>query len=98
MANPIRDFDKIRIKELHVVMAIGNEGDHVAVKYSVYKLVDTTKTECYEKFLSIIDQTFVSTFENYKSPNALGSYDTLCKLIFQYLIDNNIEPGTIEVQ
>ena len=97
MATPIRDFDKIRIKEFHIFEPTGNEGTSFGLKYSVYKDNGDVVSDCYEKFISITDKDFISTAKNYKSPN-LSNYDSICKLLFQYLIDKGIELGTIEVK
>lgn len=97
MSTPIRDFDKIRIKEFHIFEPNGNEGTSIGLKYSVYKDTGIEVTECYEKFLSITDVDFISTIKNYKSPN-LSNYDSICKLLFEHLIAKGIELGTIEVK
>jgi hypothetical protein len=99
LATPIKDFGRVRIKEISFFDTNGEENVNKSLgfKYQVYRKDENKFISFYDRHISITDQNFINTSLNNKS-ETLGAYDSVCKMLLQYLVDSNIEVGTIEVE
>jgi len=98
LATPVRDFDKVRIKEISFFDTNGepNLEKALSFKYQVYKKDDERYISFYDRHINITKQDFINTSMSSQSGN-LSAYDFICKKLLQYLIDESLETGTIEV-
>lgn len=99
LATPVRDFDKARIKEVSFFDTNGEANLEKALgfKYQVYKKDGNKFISFYERHLSITNQDFINTAFTEKQTN-LGAYDFICKKLLQYLVDQSLEIGTVELE
>lgn len=99
LATPIRDFDKVRIKEVSFFDTNGETNIEKALsfKYQVFKKNGGEYISFYEKHLSITDQNFIDGAMTAIPTNGLGAYEFICKQLLKYLVDGSIEIGTIEI-
>jgi len=99
LATPIRDFDKVRIKEISFFDTNGepNLEKALSFKYQVYKKDGEKYIYFYERHVNITRQDFINTSMSSSSGN-LSAYDFICKKLLQYLIDEILEIGTIEIE
>ena len=97
MAKPIRDFNKIRIKEIHFFDTdVINIEKAFGFKYQIYKMDKDKYIKYEEKHISISDRMIVNKILTGSS--SLGAYDYICRQLLQYLIDESIEFGTLELK
>ncbi len=99
LATPVRDFDKVRVKEVSFFDTNGesNLDKALSFKYQVYKKDEDKYISFYDRHINITNQAFIDSVVNIQSGN-LSAYDAICKKLLQYLVDNSLETGTIEIE
>ena len=99
LSENIKSFDKVRIKELNYYDNADTGADKsIGFKYMVYKKQSTGDKILYDKFVVISDKEFIENVfekENYQN---LTAFDSMCRMLLQYLVRNSIETGTLEVE
>lgn len=97
LKNPIRGFDKIRIKEVSFFDTDGESNKQRALgfRYQLYKDVGGIFSPLYEKHVNVRDEEYINSSMSSNDSN-ISAYEFICKQLIQYLIDENIEEGTIE--
>lgn len=98
LATPVRDFDKVRIKEVSFFDTNGevNLDKALGFKYQVYKKDGDAYISFYERHISIADQTYINSAMMAPS-GEMKAYDFICKQLLQYLVSQSLEIGTIEI-
>lgn len=98
LATPVREFNKVRIKEVSFFDTNGEANLEKALgfKYQVYKKDGDQYISFYERHISITNQNFINT-AMIKPSGGLSAYDFICKQLLQYLVDESLEIGTIEI-
>jgi hypothetical protein len=86
LSQPYRDYNKVRIASFTV------EATKIAFQYQIYKDGATLS----DKYLLITEEAAVNSVKAVQYPNTTA-YDAICKALIQYLIDEHVEAGTIEV-
>jgi len=99
LITPIKDFDKVRIKEISFFDTNGepNLEKALSFKYQLYKKNEDRYISFYDRHISIINQEFINICMSSYSDN-LSAYDFICKKLLQYIIDQSLETGTIEIE
>jgi len=99
LAIPVRDFDKVRIKEVSFFDTNGeaNLDKALSFKYQVYKKDENRYISFYDRHVSITDQDFINKVMIISS-GKIGAYEFICKQLLQYLINQSLETGTIEIE
>lgn len=90
LAQPEQTFNKVSIKEFHY------SGSNITCRYKVYKNFEGKNIELESQRL-IIKSPDLEKVLNTKS-TFLGGYDCICKGILEYIIDQKIKIGTLEVE
>lgn len=88
-----RDFDKIRIKEIHFY-----EADKMSFRYQIYKKDGNNYIELFDKMISITEIEELNSFLNFIPVTGTTLKDGISRKILQYLLDNNIEKGILEIE
>jgi len=97
MARPIRNFNIVRIKEIHFFDTNEiNIKKAFGFKYQICKMEKDKYIKYEEKHVSISDKKIVNKILTGSSD--LGAYDYICRQLLQYLIDESIEIGTLELK
>ena len=99
LATPIREFNKVRIKEISFFDTNGesNLDKALGFKYQVYKKNDNELIPLYDKYVNIINQKLIDIIIQSKNPD-LSAYDFICSQLLQHLVTEQLEIGTIEVE
>ena len=99
LSENIKTFDKVRIKELNYFdnEDIGADKS-VGFKYIVYKKQSTGEKILYDKFVVISDKNFIEEKFEKESFKNLTAFDSVCRILLNYLIENSYETGTLEVE
>ncbi len=99
LATPIQGFGKVRIKEISFFDTNSkiSAGKALGFKYQVYKVDGSNYISFYDKHVNIQDQDFINNTMSGES-NTLSAYNYICKKMLQYLIDQSLESGTIEIE
>jgi len=87
LTNPYRDYNKVQINMIHFISNI-----KLLFGYQIYKK-DGILTE---KYITITNENIVNKIKNTVYEKFLP-YESICKSLIQYLIDEKIELGTIEI-
>lgn len=98
LSESIRGFNKVRIREINYFDNASSGADKsVSFKYAVYKNSGKNEEYLYDKFVVISDDDWIKdVFEKQVYKNMAG-FDSICRILLQYLIENNYETGTLEV-
>lgn len=99
LSESIKGYNRVRIKQINYFDNTDTSVDKsINFKYMVYRKDGNTEKVLYDKFISVLDRGFVEeTFEKKNSKN-LSAFDSLCRILLNYLIENAIETGTLEVE
>lgn len=99
LAVPERDFAKVRIKDISFFDNNGEDNLEKAFgfKYQVYKEDGVEIIPLKSKQMRITDQDLICSILGAKSTK-LSAYDLICRHLLEYLVDNKIEIGTIELK
>ena len=87
-----RDFDKLRIESINYTQ---DNGRRITFDYQIYKNNGEDILSLFSKMLTIVDNDLLDQIESFSDPN-LGMWDEMCIQLIQYIINSNIESGTIE--
>jgi len=98
LAQNYRDFDKIRITEIHFY-----EGDDVTLKkltfrYQVYKKDGESFIELFNKNIYITEPNEVLSIASIIPQQNDDIWKSVSRALLRYIIDNNIESGTLELE
>ena len=98
LATPVRDFDKVRIKEVSFFDTNGEANLEKALgfKYQVFKKDGEQYIPFYERHINIHNQEYINTAMMAPSED-LSAYDFICKQLLKHLVDESLEIGTIEI-
>ena len=99
LVQPIRGFDKVRIKEFHFYEAEPSRPNpFFVISYQIIKVENNSQiTELYNKVIQLNDINLIVQLSTAKSEGNLSCFDTICKMILTYMVSQSIENGTIEV-
>ena len=99
LTQPIRGFDKVRIKEFHFYEADSARPEPVfVISYQIIKIESNSQiSELYNKVIQLSDISLIMQLSTSKSDGNLSCFDTICKIILTFMVDQEIESGTIEV-
>lgn len=99
LATPIREFNKVRIKEVSFFDTNGetNVDKALGFKYQVYKKSGDVFIPFYDKYIKITNQNFINSAMQ-SINNNMGAYDFICKQLLQYIVNESLETGTIEIE
>ena len=89
-----RDFDKVKINEIHFY----DSSNKISFKYQVYKKDGSEFIELFDKMISISDEEVINSILNFTPVTGTKIKDGISKMLFQYLLDNNIENGILEIE
>lgn len=93
---PIKGFDRVRITELNYFDRAAFGADtSISFRYIVYAKPNNV---LYDRFVDINDKDFIKSVllkDNFKN---LSAFDSLHRILLQYLVDNGIEIGNLEVE
>lgn len=96
LAQPYRDYDRVRITEAHFVKAAN--GDRLNFKYEICRKVGSDHEKLFDKVLNVIEQSEIDDLAQVNPDSSLTIWDNMAKKFLQKLIDNGIEAGTLETE
>jgi hypothetical protein len=91
-----RDFDKARI--LDVSLSNYSDTDRLSFRYQVCKKSGNTYIGLFDKNIMIENQGQIDEIADIVPPSGTKLWDAICSLLLQYLIDEEIELGTLEAE
>lgn len=98
LSEPIKSYNKAKIIKINFFESAQFGGDNsIAFNYIIYKDTSEGSEVLYDKFVDISDKEFMQKLRT-KSYPSLSAFDGLCRVLLEYLIDNNYENGTLEVE
>lgn len=99
LSEPIKRYNRVRIKQLNYFDNTDISVDKsINFKYILYKKDGENEIILYEKFISILDKYFVENVFEKKVHKNLSAFDSVCRILLNYLIEKDIETGTLEVE
>lgn len=98
LSESIKGYNRVRIKELNYFDEVRYRAEKtVGFKYVVYKKSGTEESVLYDKFVAISSREWIDdVFEKAYFKN-LNAFDSICRILLQYLIEHGFETGTLEV-
>ncbi len=97
LSEPIRGYNKVAVTQFsYFEQAEFGADTSISFKYIVFKDVSSERIVLYEKVVDINDE-FINRLKNQQNKN-LSSFDGFCRILLEYLIENSIETGTLEVR
>lgn len=99
LSNPVRDFTKVRIKEVSFfdTNGKGNLEKALGFKYQVFKKDGNIFIPLYERHINVKNEAFINDAMS-GNANNMSAYEFICKQLLQYLINEALEVGTIEIE
>lgn len=98
LSENVKGYNKVRIKELNYFDNVGEGADKsISFKYIVYKNVSLREEILYDKFVVVSDDDWIQNVFEQSSFKNLNAFDSICRILLQYLIEENYETGTLEV-
>jgi hypothetical protein len=98
LAQPYRDFDKIKITDISFSEQTDRSQARINVRYQIYKKQGNQYVVLFTQSLDIFNQIDVGTVAAMAPGAGFNMYDAVCKILLEYLISKNIESGSIEVE
>ncbi len=89
-----RNYDKVRIIEVNF-FEISNR---ISFRYQIFKRDGSEYKELFDKMISITEQDELNSFLNFTPVTGTTIKDGISRKILQYLLDNNIEKGILEIE
>lgn len=97
LSEPIRGYNKVTISQFNYFEKAEFGADtSISFTYVMYKDVEDRKEILYEKTVDINDD-FINRLKFQQNKN-LSSFDGFVRILLEYLIENSIEIGTLEVR
>lgn len=87
LTKPYKDFDKVNI------VSFTFNATRIVFNYKVYLTEDNS---CFNKTMSIADPSIIASIKE-KKYDGYTPYDAICRALLEYLKNEGIEVGTIEV-
>lgn len=99
LSESIKGYNKVRIKQLNYFDNINiKAGKNISFKYGVFREVGGEEKFLYEKFVDVVDRDFIENVFEKEDFSHLNAFDSLCRILLNYLIQNGYETGTLEVR
>lgn len=95
LSKPVNGYNKVRIKNIHIYDIMEkNIPSSIAFRYEVFN--DSIEHNVlYERHVMIEDKNVISSFLSDHDRN-LSSYQSMCRFLLHYIIEQGIETGTLE--
>ena len=88
LQNPYRGFNKLKIKSVSF-----HSNGKIIFEYNVYNDSEIL----FSKMITLTNETKINIIKNASYEN-LNLYDSICKALVEYIVNESIEIGTIEVE
>lgn len=99
LSQPYRNFDKVKISFISISESDPSKVDasRISFKYQIFRFNNKGEIESlFERNINLTDKDVVSLIGSKKYPY-LNLYDTACRALLEFLLQNGNETGTIEI-
>jgi hypothetical protein len=92
-----RNYDKLRILDVHFYDETEGTAQRLIFRYGIFRKDGASRVTLFDKTISITEQQEIDAVAA-AEPTEGSLWDSVSKILLEYLIDNSIETGTIEVE